>query len=96
MKHLIYLRSGKLVEVEADSVKCVDQKSRTYKFFKKADEDALQERYGFDDKHIMEAHIRKIIVPRGEEYIEFEILPLNKPIEPQQSATAADYFTKQK
>lgn len=36
-------------------------------------QDALQERYGFDDKHIVDARVKKIIVPKGKEYIRFSI-----------------------
>ena len=36
--------------------------------------DILQKKYGFNDKHIMEAHIKKVIVPKGAEFFEFEIL----------------------
>lgn len=59
-------------------------------------QDALQNRYEFDDKHIMEAHIRKVVVPRGEEYIAFDISKLNILNKTQMSDSAADYFVKHK
>ena len=40
-------------------------------------QDILQKKYGFNDNDIMEAHVKKVIVPKGKEYIKFEILPLN-------------------
>lgn len=36
-------------------------------------QDALQERYGFNDKDIVQAHISKVITPKGQEYISFQI-----------------------
>lgn len=36
-------------------------------------QDALQERYGFNDKDIAEAHIKKVVVRKGHEYIYFDI-----------------------
>lgn len=39
--------------------------------------DVLQVKYMFNDKDIMEAHIKKVIVPKGQEYISFEIQSLN-------------------
>lgn len=38
-------------------------------------QDALAERYGFNDKRIYDWHVTKVDVPRGKEYIEFEIGP---------------------
>jgi Holliday junction resolvase RusA-like endonuclease len=35
--------------------------------------DVLQRKYGFNDKYIFDAIVKKRIVPRGEEYIRFEI-----------------------
>jgi len=35
--------------------------------------DILQKKYGFNDKHIHEAHIKKVKVDKGKEYFEFEI-----------------------
>lgn len=35
--------------------------------------DILQKKYGFNDRYIMEANIKKVIVPKGEEYIFFKI-----------------------
>ena len=35
--------------------------------------DILQHKYGFNDKLIYEAHIRKVIVPKGHEYIKVHI-----------------------
>jgi len=36
-------------------------------------QDILQKKYGFDDKHIIEARVKKVKVKKGEEYIEFTI-----------------------
>lgn len=36
-------------------------------------QDILQDKYGFNDSRIMEAHVKKVIVKKGEEYIKFEI-----------------------
>jgi len=36
-------------------------------------QDVLQKRYGFDDKDIYELQVVKDIVPRGKEYIKFDI-----------------------
>ena len=36
-------------------------------------QDILQKKYGFDDKHIVEARVKKVKVKKGSEYIEFEI-----------------------
>lgn len=36
--------------------------------------DCMQKAYGFNDKHITELHIKKTLVPKGQEYIEFNIL----------------------
>jgi Holliday junction resolvase RusA-like endonuclease len=36
-------------------------------------QDILQKKYGFDDKLIMEAHVTKVIVPKGCEYFRFKI-----------------------
>lgn len=36
--------------------------------------DCLQKKYGFNDKLITELHIRKELVRKGSEYIQFEIL----------------------
>lgn len=42
-------------------------------------QDTLQERYEFDDKHILEAHVTKVKVDKGKEYIKFEINSLAEP-----------------
>ena len=39
-------------------------------------QDCLQAFYGFNDSQIYEGVQRKVIVPKGEEYIKFSILPL--------------------
>jgi len=39
--------------------------------------DILQKRNNFNDSRIYEGIVKKIIVPKGEEFIEFEILPYN-------------------
>ena len=38
-------------------------------------QDALAECYGFNDKRIYHWDVTKVDVPRGREYIEFEIIP---------------------
>lgn len=35
--------------------------------------DILQKKYGFDDKVIYEANVRKVLVPKGKEYIKFKL-----------------------
>ena len=35
--------------------------------------DILQKKYGFDDKRIVEARVRKVKVKKGKEYIDFSI-----------------------
>ena len=37
-------------------------------------QDILCKKYGFDDRSINEINIKKIIVPKGNEYIKFQIL----------------------
>jgi len=39
----------------------------------KSFQDALCERYGFDDRRIYEWQVKKIDVPKGKEFIEFEL-----------------------
>lgn len=41
-------------------------------------QDILQERYKFNDKNIMEATVRKVIVPKGTEYIKFRFEVINE------------------
>lgn len=36
-------------------------------------QDVLQKKYGFDDKHIHEALVKKVLVKKGEEYFKFKI-----------------------
>jgi len=38
--------------------------------------DCLQKRYGFNDRHIYRLEVIKEIVPKGEEFIEFELKQL--------------------
>jgi hypothetical protein len=38
-------------------------------------QDILQKRYGFNDKNIFKAVVTKVKVPRGYEFIDFEIIP---------------------
>ena len=38
--------------------------------------DILQKKYGFNDSRVYELNVRKVIVPKGEEYVEFEIKAL--------------------
>jgi Holliday junction resolvase RusA-like endonuclease len=40
--------------------------------------DILQKKYGFNDSRVYEIVIRKAIVPKGQEYIKFNILPFNQ------------------
>lgn len=40
--------------------------------------DCLQKKYGFNDNRIVSAHIRKVKVVKGEEYIEFDIQGLRE------------------
>lgn len=47
MKHLVYLRSGKVAEVDALRLQCVDHKNQIYKFYDKVDEHALNEQVVF-------------------------------------------------
>jgi len=41
-------------------------------------QDILQKKYGFDDKHIVEARVKKVKVKKGSEYIEFQIKELEQ------------------
>lgn len=36
-------------------------------------QDILQKKYGFDDRRIIEAHVKKVKVKKGEEFIEWGI-----------------------
>lgn len=36
-------------------------------------QDVLQKKYGFDDKYIERAVVEKVLVPKGAEFIEFEL-----------------------
>lgn len=36
-------------------------------------QDVLQKKYGFDDRNIVEALVKKVIVPKGAEYIGFRL-----------------------
>ena len=47
MKHLVYLRSGKVAEVDALRFQSVDHKNQIYKFYDKVDEYALNEQVVF-------------------------------------------------
>jgi len=40
--------------------------------------DALQFKYGFNDKMIYKLEVEKVIVPKGKEYISFDITSLNE------------------
>ena len=40
-------------------------------------QDILQKKYGFNDKDIYEGIVRKVIVPKGEEYLRVEINHIN-------------------
>lgn len=44
----------------------------------KPTQDILASHYGFNDKHIKKATVTTELVPKGQEYFEFEILTLNK------------------
>jgi len=39
--------------------------------------DILQKKYGFNDNQIYEAHIKKVVVKRGQEYIKIQIEHIN-------------------
>jgi Holliday junction resolvase RusA-like endonuclease len=41
-------------------------------------QDCLQKKYGFDDRRIYEASVKKMDVKKGEEFIEFEIKQLEE------------------
>lgn len=41
-------------------------------------QDILQKRYGFDDRRIMSATVKKVVVKKGQEFIEFEIMENGK------------------
>lgn len=40
-------------------------------------QDIMQKKYGFNDKNIHEANVKKVKVPKGHEYFEFEITAIN-------------------
>jgi len=42
----------------------------------KSFQDTLCEKYGFNDRDIYRWEVEKVIVPKGAEYVEFEIRPL--------------------
>lgn len=42
--------------------------------------DILQKKYGFNDSRVYEIVIRKSIVPKGSEYVKFNILPFNQEV----------------
>lgn len=44
----------------------------------KTTQDILQKKYGFDDRRIFEGRVKKEIVKKGKEYVEFEITSLNE------------------
>ena len=44
-------------------------------------QDALADKYGFNDKDIYEWHIRKLDVPKGKEYCAFEIALYRKKLD---------------
>jgi len=37
-------------------------------------QDILQKKYGFDDRDIIEAHVKKVKVSKGSEYVKFELI----------------------
>lgn len=39
-------------------------------------QDVLQQKYQFDDRRIVDAWVRKRLVSKGEEYVDFELLPV--------------------
>ena len=41
-------------------------------------QDIICGKYGFDDRHIWEINVKKHIVPKGKEYVEFEIIEMNR------------------
>tara|TARA_R110002111_G_scaffold111038_2_gene170790 strand:+ start:68 stop:409 length:342 start_codon:yes stop_codon:yes gene_type:complete len=44
-------------------------------------QDILQKKYGFNDSRIYEASVKKKIVPKGKEFIEFKITSLENTLE---------------
>ena len=40
--------------------------------------DVLQKKYGFNDRDIYKLEVEKVIVPKGQEYIDFKIKQLEK------------------
>lgn len=43
----------------------------------KAFQDVISKKYGFNDRRIYKGIIEKVIVPKGQEFIEFEITAIN-------------------
>lgn len=41
-------------------------------------QDILQKKYGFNDKNIHEATVKKVLVKKGQEFFEFEITEIKK------------------
>ena len=41
-------------------------------------QDILQKKFGFNDRHVYKAIVEKVDVAKGQEFIEFEILPFIK------------------
>ena len=39
-------------------------------------QDIMQKKYGFDDRNIFQATVEKVLVKKGEEFIEFELKPI--------------------
>lgn len=44
----------------------------------KACQDILQKKYGFNDRDIHEANVKKVLVPKGHEYFKFNLTTINK------------------
>lgn len=61
----------------------------------KTTQDALQEKYAFDDADILVAHIKKVIVPKGEEYIQFCINSVNQEDKDIKRSSVAEFIKKE-
>lgn len=59
MKYTVFLRSGRIVEVEADRFACTDYKTFTYKFYRKDDKESLKAADLFATFHNVDAVIQQ-------------------------------------
>lgn len=60
----------------------------------KTTQDALQDKYAFDDADIMIAHIKKVVVAKGEEYVQFLIRSVNQGDSAKITGSACDFIKK--